>query len=359
MKKVVLGMSGGVDSSVCAALLKERGYDVIGLFMRNWHEENDDGICAAEQDFSDVKAVCACLNIPYYSVDLSREYQQRVFKIFVEEYKAGRTPNPDVLCNKEIKFDAFLKAAKTAGADYVATGHYAAITNAGGKIWLCRSKDEGKDQTYFLNQLSAAQLQRVLFPLGDLTKDEVRATAKKYGLPTAAKKDSTGVCFIGERNFRQFLAQYIPMKRGRILTLEGKQVGEHEGVFYYTVGQRKGLGIGGGHGERGEPWFVVKKDVAENVLYVAEGDSPVLYSGGLVTDGFNFITQTPRQLQFRCTCRIRHRGPLAPCTAVVQKGGVKVTFDEPQRGVAAGQYAVLYDGDLVLGGGCIAGGEAT
>ena len=273
-KRVVLGMSGGVDSSLAAYLLKEQGYEVIGLFMRNWIEEDENGCCSAEQDYSDVRDVANAIGIPYYTVDFHKEYYDRVFKLFVDEYAKGRTPNPDVLCNKEIKFDAFVHYALQLEADYIATGHYCKIRHGGDNHYLLRAVDENKDQTYFLNQVTSKQLERVLFPIGDLNKSEVRSLAEKYGLSTADKKDSTGVCFIGERNFRQFLSQYIPMKKGEIRTLDGIVVGEHEGVYYYTIGQRKGLGVGGvSFNHDGGRWFVATKDVENNVLYVSPCDT--------------------------------------------------------------------------------------
>ena len=270
-KRVVVGMSGGVDSSVAALLLKEQGYDVVGLFMRNWEETDENGVCTADDDFEDVKRVSSLLGIPYYSVSFAKEYMERVFSYFLKEYAAGRTPNPDVLCNREVKFGPFKEYAKALGADYVATGHYCGVSHEGGVHRLLKAKDQGKDQTYFLNQLTQAQLAGVLFPLADLDKGEVREIAVRAGLPTAKKKDSTGICFIGERNFRNFLKTYLPANPGKILTLAGEEVGRHEGLMYYTLGQRRGLDLGGRRGEEGR-WFVVKKDLARNILYVSHGD---------------------------------------------------------------------------------------
>ena len=270
-KTVVVGMSGGVDSSVAALLLKRQGFQVIGLFMRNWEESDESGACTAEEDYADVERVCGTLGIPYYTVDFSRAYMERVFSHFLAEYRAGRTPNPDVLCNREIKFGPFKEYAKALGADYIATGHYCGISHEGDVHRLLKAKDANKDQTYFLNQVTQAQLANVLFPLGDLTKAEVRAIAAENGLATAKKKDSTGICFIGERNFRKFLRQYLPAQPGAIETLDGERVGEHIGLMYYTLGQRRGLDLGGRHGEEGR-WFVVKKDLARNVLVVSHGD---------------------------------------------------------------------------------------
>ena len=351
-KRVVVGMSGGVDSSLTALLLKEQGFEVIGLFMRNWHEKDEGGCCSADEDFYDVRRVCNDIGIPYYSVDFADQYYERVFKHFVEEYKKGRTPNPDVLCNKEIKFAPFVKHALSMGADYIATGHYCDVYHADdGLNYLLKAKDTNKDQTYFLNQLSSHQLDKVLFPIGGMDKSEVRALAAKYGLSTAQKKDSTGICFIGERNFRKFLSEYIPMQEGDIKTLDGKVVGRHDGVFYYTVGQRKGLGIGGGG--NGEPWFVVSKDVEKNVLYVSQGDQSMIYHGNLLCDKFNFITYRPKDSEFRCTARIRHRQPEQDAVAILKGDGLQLVFDKPQRAIAEGQYAVVYVDNVCLGGGVI------
>ena len=350
-KRVVIGLSGGVDSSVAALLLKEQGYEPVGLFLRNWHEEDECGRCTADDDYADVRRVADKLGIDYYAEDFSEEYLDRVFKGFVEEYKKGRTPNPDVLCNREIKFDAFAAFARTLGASYVATGHYADLSHEGGRHRLLRSRDENKDQTYFLNQVTEEQIANAIFPLGALEKGEVRAIAKKAGLPVWEKKDSTGICFIGERNFRAFLSQYIPMQKGEIVTTEGKVVGEHEGVFYYTLGQRKGLGVGGGG--NGEPWFVVEKDVLNNRLIVTQGETDLLYSSALTVDHFHFIADRLPEGESRVLARIRHRQPLQKATAIVEGDRVRVVFDEPQRAVAEGQYCVLYDGRVCLGGGVI------
>lgn len=352
-KRVVVGMSGGVDSSLAAALLQEQGYDVVGLFMRNWHETDEGGNCSADQDFYDVRNVCNRLGIPYFSVDFADQYYQRVFLQFVEEYRKGRTPNPDVLCNREIKFDPFVKQALAMGADYIATGHYCNVRHADdGYHYLCKAADDNKDQTYFLNQVTSEQLSKILFPLGDLDKPTVRALAQKYGLSTAQKKDSTGICFIGERNFRQFLSQYIPMRRGEIRTRDGAVVGEHEGVFYYTLGQRRGLGIGGcGNGER---WFVVDKDVERNILYVSQGDQSELYRNALECDDFHVIAKPLADAEFDCEVRIRHRQPLQRARAIrLASGGLRIEFEHAQRAIAPGQYAVAYVGDVCIGGGVI------
>ncbi len=350
--RVVVGMSGGVDSAVAAALLKEQGFDVVGLYMANWREESDDGCCTGEQDWSDVRDVCDAIGIPYYSADFSQQYLDDVFKLFVEEYKRGRTPNPDVLCNREIKFGPFADFARQMGAEYIATGHYCRISHDGGVNTLLRAADENKDQTYFLNQVRQEQLNGVLFPIGGMLKPEVRALAERFNIPVAKKKDSTGVCFIGERNFRKFLAQYIPMRKGDIVTADGKVVGTHDGVFFYTLGQRRGLGIGGSADGTGERWFVLKKDVEKNLLIVSQGEDDALFSGALETEGFNFITPPPCR-EFACMARIKHRQPLQSAVATVTEGGVRVEFEQKQRAIAPGQYAVLYLGEVCLGGGVI------
>lgn len=352
-KRVVVGMSGGVDSAVSAALLKEQGFDVVGLYMSNWKETDPNGCCTGEQDWTDVRYVCDKIGIPYYSVDFSKQYMDNVFKLFVEEYKKGRTPNPDVLCNREVKFGPFADFARELGADYIATGHYCRVRHDGDMHYLLRAKDDNKDQTYFLNQVSSHQLRDVIFPLGDLTKPEVRELALKFDIPVAKKKDSTGICFIGERNFRQFLSQYIPMKDGDIVTQDGKVVGRHHGVYFYTLGQRRGLGIGGSADGNGERWFVLGKDVANNRLIVSQGEDDILFKDGLVTEGFNFITPAPAK-EFDCEVRIKHRQPLQRAhLSVLDNGDTRIVFDEKQRAIAEGQYAVVYYGDICLGGGVI------
>ena len=352
-KRVVVGMSGGVDSAVSAALLKEQGFDVVGLYMSNWKETDPNGCCTGEQDWTDVRYVCDKIGIPYYSVDFSKQYMDNVFKLFVEEYKKGRTPNPDVLCNREVKFGPFADFARELGADYIATGHYCRVRHDGEMHYLLRAKDENKDQTYFLNQVSSHQLRDVIFPLGDLTKPEVRELALKFDIPVAKKKDSTGICFIGERNFRQFLSQYIPMKDGDIVTQDGKVVGRHHGVYFYTLGQRRGLGIGGSADGNGERWFVLGKDVANNRLIVSQGEDDILFKDGLVTEGFNFITPAPAK-EFDCEVRIKHRQPLQRAhLSVLDNGDTRIVFNEKQRAIAEGQYAVVYYGDICLGGGAI------
>ncbi len=352
-KTVVIGLSGGVDSSVAALLLKEQGYRVVGLFMRNWEETDENGVCTADDDFEDVKRVSALLGIPYFSVNFARQYMDRVFSYFLAEYRAGRTPNPDVLCNREIKFGPFKEYAKELGADFIATGHYCGISHEGGVHRLLKAKDGGKDQTYFLNQLTQPQLEGVLFPLSSLMKTEVRAIAEKSGLSTAKKKDSTGICFIGERNFRKFLQEYLPAQPGKILTLGGEEVGEHMGLMYYTLGQRRGLDLGGKKGEEGR-WFVVKKDLAHNVLYVSHGDETPLLSNGCYVSHINDIPAMPAEKSLDCTAKLRYRQ--AEQRVRVERTGkaeARVTFAEPQRAVTPGQYAVFYRGEECLGGGVI------
>ncbi|MDE5896861.1 MAG: tRNA 2-thiouridine(34) synthase MnmA [Clostridia bacterium] len=352
-KTVVVGMSGGVDSSVAALLLKEQGYRVVGLFMRNWEETDDNGACTAEEDFADVRRVCGLLDIPYYTVNFAKEYLDRVFSYFLSEYSAGRTPNPDVLCNREIKFGPFKEYAKELGADFVATGHYCGISHENGVHRLLKAKDAGKDQTYFLNQLTQAQLDGVLFPLAALDKREVREIAEKNGLATAKKKDSTGICFIGERNFRKFLQTYLPAKPGKILTLAGEEVGEHLGLMYYTLGQRRGLDLGGRRGEAGR-WFVVKKDLDQNVLYVSHGDESPLFSIGCTVESMNFIPFAPAEEEFKCNAKFRYRhGEQGVRVKRTGETSLTVLFDEPQRAVTEGQYAVFYDETQCLGGGVI------
>lgn len=352
MKTVVVGMSGGVDSSVAALILKQQGYNVIGLFMQNWEETDENGCCTAEEDYADVRRVANLIGIPYYTVNFAKEYMDRVFKYFLEEYSAGRTPNPDVLCNREIKFGPFKEYAKKLGADYVATGHYCDILHDGGVHYLLKAKDANKDQTYFLNQLSQEQLEGVLFPLGKLEKPEVRAIADKYGLATAKKKDSTGICFIGERNFRKFLQSYIPAQKGLIKTYDGKVLGEHPGLMYYTIGQRKGLDIGGQKDDEGR-WFVIEKDLKENVLYVAHGSEEKLYSTGLIMKSANWIPHKPESSEFCCTGKFRYRQPEQACKVYIYNDYIKVVFAEKQRAITEGQYAVFYDGDKCIGGGVI------
>ena len=353
MKTVVVGMSGGVDSSVAALLLKEQGFNVIGLYMNNWEETDACGACTGEEDFADVRRVANKIGIPYYSVNFAKEYLDRVFSYFLKEYAAGRTPNPDVLCNREIKFKDFKEKAKELGADYIATGHYCDILHENGVHYLLKAKDQSKDQTYFLNQLSQEQLDGVLFPLGKLDKSEVRKIAIENGLATAAKKDSTGICFIGERNFRNFLSKYLPAKKGDIITTDGKKIGEHTGLMYYTLGQRRGLNIGGQKGDDGGRWFVIEKDLKNNILYVAHGSEERLYSKGLILHSVNWIPFAPKEKEFKCTAKFRYRQPEQGCTVRIKDGFIQVDFDEKQRAITEGQFAVFYQGEKCIGGGII------
>ena len=351
--RVVVGISGGVDSSVASYLLKQQGHEVIGLFMVNWEEV--DGTCTAETDYEDVKRVCNKIGIPYYSVNYAKEYYDRVFKHFLEEYKRGRTPNPDVLCNREIKFGPFLEQARRLGADMIATGHYCKKIEKDGKYYLAKSHDLNKDQSYFLNQLSQSQLQSVLFPLAEIDKPEVRRIAAELELSTATKKDSTGICFIGERNFKNFLKNYLPAMPGDIVDLEGNKVGRHDGLMYYTLGQRRVLKIGGRKGGNGERWFVVKKDLDKNLLIVSQGEEDELFSDGLYASEMNWIPCLPDKKEFDCFAKFRYRQPdQAVKVTVLDDKHIKVDFAEPQRAITPGQYAVLYDADgLCLGGGVI------
>ena len=350
MQHIVVGMSGGVDSSVAALLLKRQGFDVVGIFMKNWEENDEDGVCTATADYADVRSVCETIDIPYYTVNFAKEYRDRVFSYFLDEYKKGRTPNPDVLCNCEIKFKAFLDFALNTGAGLLATGHYCRL-NAD-KL-LLRGADAGKDQSYFLAGLRHEQLLRVVFPIGDLEKKEVRALAREAGLSNAAKKDSTGVCFIGERNFKQFLMQFLPAQPGDMVDEHGKIVGRHDGLMYYTLGQRRGLGIGGRSDGTGESWFVIGKDLGRNLLIVQQGEHEELYSTALDANAVNWIAGAPPADSFACTAKFRYRQPDQSVRVTVDGQGVHVEFDRPQRAVTPGQWVVFYRGELCLGGGPI------
>jgi tRNA-specific 2-thiouridylase len=355
--RVVVGMSGGVDSSVTALLLKQQGYDVIGIFMKNWDDTDEFGHCTAEEDAEDVRRVCAQIDIPCYTVNFEKQYFEKVFEYFLDEYRSGRTPNPDIMCNREIKFGEFLQKALDLGADYLATGHYARVDRtADGRYRLLRGVDSNKDQTYFLNALNQTQLSKAMFPIGHLPKSEVRRIASEAGLYTAKKKDSTGICFIGERNFREFLSQYLPARPGQMLTPDGELKGTHHGLMYYTLGQRQGLGIGGSG--TGEPWFVVDKDLERNILYVVQGDDhPAMYSHSLIATGLNWIDDRLASApdgQFACSAKFRYRQQ--DQAVVVQRqadGSALVVFDKPQRAVTPGQAVVFYDGEECLGGGTI------
>lgn len=357
--RTIVGMSGGVDSSVAALLLRDAGEPIAGLFMQNWADDGS-GDCRADDDRRDAVAVCGRLGIPIHFRDFSGEYWDGVFAHFLAEYAAGRTPNPDVLCNREIKFKHFLEAARELGADFIATGHYARIDHEGGRYRLLRGVDRDKDQSYFLHQLGQAQLAATRFPLGDLRKPAIRQMAHDAGLPTAAKKDSTGICFIGERDFRTFLGQYLPARSGEMRTPDGHVIGTHPGVFYFTLGQREGLDIGGVRGFRAEPWYVVGKDVAGNVLYVDQGsDTPWLKSSLLWSEQAHWIDGSPPSGHFHCTAQTRYRQADEPCEVTVGDDGcLEVRFASPQRAVTPGQSLVLYDGPVCLGGAVIARTDA-
>ena len=350
-ERIVVGMSGGVDSSVAALLLKEQGYDVVGVFMKNWEEEEEDGACTAESDWRDVREVCERIGIPYYSVNFAKEYWDRVFSYFLKEYRAGRTPNPDVLCNREIKFRAFLDFAMSLGASRMATGHFVRTDEAG---HLLRGTDPAKDQSYFLYMVHGEQLRRSVFPVGGMTKAEVRALAAARGLPVSAKKDSTGVCFIGERNFKQFLSRFLPAQPGEMVTPEGMTVGRHDGLMYYTLGQRRGLGIGG-RGD-GRSWFVIGKDLENNRLLVAQGeDHPLLYSTRCLAEDVTWVGSppAPEGEPFSCTVKYRYRQPDQPAEARWEGNRLFVRSLVPQRAVTPGQSVVLYQGERCLGGGIV------
>lgn len=349
--RVVVGMSGGVDSSVAALLLKQQGYEVIGIFMKNWDDTDENGVCTATEDYEDVIRVCNQLGIPYYAVNFEKQYWDKVFTYFLDEYKAGRTPNPDVMCNKEIKFKAFLEHAMNLGADYLATGHYARVEYRDGEVKMLRGLDENKDQTYFLNQLTSDQLEKVMFPIGNLEKSKVRELAKEAGLATASKKDSTGICFIGERNFKEFLGNYLPAQPGNMETLDGEVMEKHDGLMYYTIGQRHGLGIGGS----GDPWFVIGKDLQRNVLYVGQGfDHEKLYSDSIFAANVSWVSKHTMPQEFECTAKFRYRQPDNKVTVrIMEDNQVEVIFHEPIRAVTPGQAVVFYNGDVCLGGGTI------
>lgn len=347
---VTVGLSGGVDSAVAAYLLKKQGYDVTGVFMKNW--DDADPLCSAASDYADVCSVADTLGIPYYSVNFEQEYQDRVFASFLRDYRAGRTPNPDVLCNSEIKFAAFLDFALDSGSDRIATGHYARTATDGPETLLLKGRDAAKDQSYFLCLLTQKQISRAVFPLGDLHKSEVRGLARALALEVAEKKDSTGICFIGERNFKTFLMQYFPQQPGPIQVLEdGREIGRHDGLLYYTLGQRRGLRIGGLAGASEGRWFVVGKNSAENTLIVSQSEE-ALFSRELFLDDLHFIAGEP-PAGFDCQAKVRYRQPDQTAHVRKEARGWRVIFEQPQRAVCPGQYCVLYDGEICLGGGVI------
>jgi len=355
-KKVIVGMSGGVDSSVSAYLLLEQGYQVEGLFMKNWEEDDNDEYCLAAEDLKDAQNVADKLGIELHTINFAAEYWDNVFEYFLEEYKAGRTPNPDIMCNKEIKFKAFLEyAAEDLGADYIATGHYVRRRNVEGKWQLLRGLDDNKDQSYFLYTLGEEHVAKTLFPVGDIEKPLVRKIAEEQGLITHDKKDSTGICFIGERKFKDFLSRYLPAQPGIIETAEGEEIGQHEGLMYHTLGQRKGLHIGGLAKYGDDPWYVVDKDVARNVLIVGQGvDHPRLYSNGLIAKQLHWVDRAPITVPMRAMVKTRYRQTDIPCTITpINNAMIEVVFDEPQKAVTPGQSAVFYQAEVCLGGGII------
>lgn len=349
-KKVIVGLSGGVDSAVAALLLKEQGYEVTGIFMKNWDEQDDDGACTAEQDYQDAVKIAEQIGIDHYAVNFEKEYEERVFSYFLEEYRKGRTPNPDILCNKEIKFKAFLDYVFALGADYIATGHYCRTAHYGGRTALLRGRDPNKDQSYFLCQLTEKQIERVLFPVGEYLKTEVRDIAVKNGLVNAHKKDSTGICFIGERKFNAFLEKFLPSQGGDIVSDRGVVLGRHHGLMYHTIGQRKGLGIGG----QGEPWFVYGKDIEKNQLLVCQGaEHPLLFSDRLIADQVSFVWEDQPLKKFNLTAKFRYRQSDIPVRGEVFANGDMVLYYDHIKAVTPGQAAVLYDGERLVGSAII------
>jgi tRNA-uridine 2-sulfurtransferase len=354
-ERIVVGMSGGVDSSVAALLLKRQGYEVVGLFMKNWEDDDDDEHCSTRQDLIDAAAAADVIGVDLEAVNFSVEYKDRVFAEFLREYSAGRTPNPDVLCNAEIKFRAFLDHAVSLGAERIATGHYARVAQKDGRFELSKAADRGKDQSYFLHRLTQEQLARVIFPLGDLKKTDVRVIAKKAGLPNFAKKDSTGICFIGERPFREFLNRYLPRTPGAMRTPEGRVVGEHIGLAFYTIGQRKGIGIGGLRGSQGNAWYVAGKDLAKNELIVVQGhDHPLLLRDRLRAQDLAWVSGEAPGRGSSFAAKTRYRQADAACRVAALSGAaLEVEFDAPQWAVTPGQSLVLYRDEVCLGGGVI------
>jgi tRNA-specific 2-thiouridylase len=352
--KVIVGMSGGVDSSVSALLLQQQGYAVEGLFMKNWDEDDGTEYCTAKDDLADARAVADRLGIHLHTANFAAEYWDNVFEHFLAEYQAGRTPNPDILCNREIKFKAFLEYALTLGADCIATGHYSRRGEAEGKGTLLKGLDTNKDQSYFLHAVGHSELEKTLFPLGDIEKPRVRELAREHSLATSDKKDSTGICFIGERRFKDFLQQYLPAQPGEIRDLDDKVIGEHLGLMYHTIGQRQGLGIGGLAGRSEEPWYVVGKEVQNNILRVAQGNNhPALFTSALFVSNIHWVSGQPPALPLSCCAKARYRQPDQACTLLELNECYRVDFEQAQRAITPGQSVVFYNGDLCLGGGVI------
>ena len=353
--KVIVGMSGGVDSSVSALLLMQQGYQVEGLFMKNWDEDDGTEYCTAKEDLADAQAVCDKLGIHLHTANFAAEYWDNVFEHFLEEYKAGRTPNPDILCNREIKFKAFLEYAVELGADFIATGHYVRRGDRDGKTRLLKGLDNNKDQSYFLHQVGQVEIEKTLFPVGELEKPAVRKLAEEHDLVTHNKKDSTGICFIGERRFSDFLKQYLPAQPGKIETPNGDVIGEHAGLMYYTIGQRQGLQIGGLKDYPEEPWFVGAKDLDRNVLIAVQGkQNDLLFTDWLTADELFWINGEEPQLPYQCTAKVRYRQSDQDC--IIERhgeSGYRIVFNEPQRAITPGQSVVIYQDDICLGGGVI------
>ncbi|MDT8407143.1 MAG: tRNA 2-thiouridine(34) synthase MnmA [Methylococcales bacterium] len=353
---IIIGMSGGVDSSVAALTLLEHGYQVSGLFMKNWEEDDGTEYCTAQQDLDDARQVCDKLSIPLHTINFAAEYWDEVFEVFLAEYRAGRTPNPDILCNLHIKFRAFLDhALEDLGGTRIATGHYARVHEQNGGFQLLKGLDGNKDQTYFIYTLGQTELSKTLFPIGHLPKPEVRALAEKAGFVTSRKKDSTGICFIGERKFRDFLKRYLPAQPGAIVTLDGRQLGEHQGLMYYTLGQRQGLAIGGVKEATEAPWFVIDKDLANNRLIIGQGhDHPALLHCHLIARQLFWVDRAPLTQPLHCAAKTRYRQPDQPCQVEpVGEDAIKVSFEQPQRAITPGQSVVFYQGEMCLGGGII------
>jgi tRNA-specific 2-thiouridylase len=353
--RVVVGLSGGVDSSVAALLLTRLAHQVSGLFMKNWEDDDEGGHCTAAEDLADTRDVCERLEIPLYKVNFAEDYRERVFRHFLDECRANRTPNPDVLCNREIKFKRFLEYALSLGAEYIATGHYARVDDRDGRYRLLKALDGQKDQTYFLYTLGQYELARTLFPVGELPKPEVRVLAAQAGFRNHGKKDSTGICFIGERRFPEFLGRYLSRAPGEIRTPEGETVGTHRGLAFYTLGQREGLRIGGRRRGSGAPWYVADKDPERNILVVVQGhDHPLLYARTLEADALHWVAGEPPDLPLHCRAKIRYRQGEQDCIVEpAQEGGLRVRFEQPQRAVTPGQSVVFYLGEECLGGGII------